>query len=231
MVDQGLAILANLIQGNLWLAPLLVLLAGFLTSLTPCSLSTLPLILGYVNYITDTEENNRFKVLKVTSVFVLGQAFTFTLLGTAATLLGKLMRPTGTWWYLILGIMMVLMSLQVVGILNIVKPIQQKGNKKGYLGAFLTGVLGGVFASPCATPVLVVLLGLISRSNNMILGIGLMLLYALGVNILVFIAGLSTGFVNKVITTGGYGNFTVVLKYVMGLVMLVLGCYMLYKGM
>lgn len=43
---------------------------------------------------------------------------------------------------------MVLMSLQVMEVVYLVKPINIKNNKRGLLGAFVTGLIGGAFASP-----------------------------------------------------------------------------------
>lgn len=40
--------LSKLITGNAWLAPVVALLAGIITSFTPCSLSSIPLVIGYV---------------------------------------------------------------------------------------------------------------------------------------------------------------------------------------
>ena len=40
--------LSGLITSSGWLAPLLALLAGILTSITPCALSSIPLVVGYV---------------------------------------------------------------------------------------------------------------------------------------------------------------------------------------
>ena len=48
MIDSWLNTLGTLISESVWLAPLLALLAGVLTSFTPCSLSSIPLVIGYV---------------------------------------------------------------------------------------------------------------------------------------------------------------------------------------
>lgn len=48
MIDGWLNQIANVITNNLWLAPILALLAGILTSFLPCSLTNIPLIIGYV---------------------------------------------------------------------------------------------------------------------------------------------------------------------------------------
>lgn len=232
MIESILSDLANIIEVNIWLTPFIVILAGILTSLTPCSLSSIPLILGYINYITGIEEEDRFKSLKVSLIFALGQALTFTILGTIATLMGKLMKATGSWWYILLGILMTLMGLQILEVFQFIKPINIKHSKgrKGYIGAFITGTVGGIFASPCATPILIVLLGLISRSDKMIFGIFLMFLYAVGVNTLVILAGTFAGLVNNIINSNKYKNFSIFLKYLMGISVLLIAMYMFYNG-
>ena len=48
MIDSWLNTLGTLISESIWLAPLLAVLAGVLTSFTPCSLSSIPLVIGYV---------------------------------------------------------------------------------------------------------------------------------------------------------------------------------------
>lgn len=48
MINGWLDQIAEVIGNNIWLAPILALVAGILTSFTPCSLSSIPLIIGYV---------------------------------------------------------------------------------------------------------------------------------------------------------------------------------------
>ena len=64
-----------------------------------------------------------------------------------------------------MGILMVLMALQVFGVVNVIPHIHfdEHTMKRGYAGAFLTGALGGLFASHCAIPVMVALLALVAR--------------------------------------------------------------------
>ena len=88
MINQWLETLSTLIAESFWLAPLLALLAGVLTSVTPCALSSVPLVIGYVG---GTGNNDPKKAFKLSLTFVLGMAVTFTVLGTIASLLGKLM--------------------------------------------------------------------------------------------------------------------------------------------
>lgn len=144
MVDAWLSEIAKVISSNMWLAPILALVAGILTSVTPCSLSSVPLIIGYVGGVG---ERNTKKAFLYSAVFSLGTALTFVTMGIVATSAGMLMGTSSTVWYIILGVLMVLMSLQTFGIFNFIPSINLvgKNKKKGIVGAFLAGILGGFF--------------------------------------------------------------------------------------
>lgn len=229
MITEWLQQFSSLIVDQMWLAPLLALLAGVLTSVTPCALSSVPLIIGYVGGAGNNDPRRAFRL---SLVFACGMAVTFTILGTLASLLGRLMQAAGSWWYLLLGGLMVLMALQIWEVYEFVPStyLTSRSNRRGYTGAFLAGVLAGVFSSPCATPVLVVLLAIVARSGNPAWGILLLLLYSLGHSLLVLVAGTSIGIVRQVTASGKYGAFSSGLKYAMGAVVLLLALYMFYLG-
>ncbi|NBK99221.1 MAG: cytochrome c biogenesis protein CcdA, partial [Erysipelotrichia bacterium] len=101
---------------------------------------------------------------------------------------------------------------------------------KGYAGAFIAGILGGIFSSPCSTPVLIALLAIVAGKGSVIWGILLLLLYSIGHGILAIVAGTSIGFVQKLSSSGKYGKASTVLKIVMGALILLIGFYMFYLG-
>ncbi len=127
---------------------------------------------------------------------------------------------------------MILMALQTFEVFTLIKStnLQSKNTKKGYIGAIIAGILGGVFASPCSTPVLVALLALASNSENILYGMFLLLLYWIGNSILLVIAGTSVGTIKKITQNPKYGKLSVVLKYILGIIILMIGLYMLYLG-
>jgi cytochrome c biogenesis protein CcdA len=229
VINQWLESLSAAISANIWLAPLLALLAGILTSVTPCALTSVPLVIGYVG---GTGQKDTKRAFKLSVVFSLGMAATFTILGTAASLLGKLMQGTGSWWYILLGIRMLLMALQTWEIFNFIPSSYaiSKSTKRGFIGAFFAGVLGGFFSSPCATPVLVVLLAIVAKGGSLIWGILLLLLYSLGHSFLVMIAGTSVGFVHKLSASEKYGGASKILRIVMGILIMLIAFYMFYLG-
>ncbi len=229
MIDAWLQSLSELFQSSGWLAPVLALLAGMLTSFTPCSLSTIPLVVGYVG---GTGQRNTRRAFGLSLLFALGSAVTFTALGAAAALLGGSLGAASRWWYLFLGVLMVLMALQTFEVFTFIPStyLVAKNKKRGWIGALLAGVLGGLFSSPCSTPMLIVLLAVVSSSGNPIWGVFLLLLYAIGNGALAVIAGTSMGFVQKLSSSGAYGRLSRVLQVVMGILILLLGLYFLYLG-
>ena len=229
-INNALKDLSILIGTHPWLAPALAMLAGILTSATPCALSSVPLVIAFVG---GTGRKNPATAFRFSLVFALGMAITYTALGALASLLGKLFNfGTAPWWYLILGALMIAMALQTWGIITIIPAsyAQSKNTKRGYLGAFMTGILGGLFSSPCATPVLIALLALVSRSTKPIWGIALLLFYSIGHSVLVIVAGTFMGLTGKLTKSARYGFFARVVNILMGAGILLAGLYLLYSG-
>lgn len=229
MIEGWLAVLSESIRSGTALAPLLALLAGVITSVTPCALTSIPLVIAYVGGSGQCDPRRGFAL---SAVFSLGMAATFTALGAAASLLGRLMGTSSPWWFIALGILMLLMALQILGVFEFVPSTRllSTSSRRGFFGAFLAGVLGGFFSSPCATPVLVVLLGLVARSGDVGRGIFLLLLYSIGHSVLVLAAGTSTSFVAKISSSDRYGFFSTAVKFVMGIGLLLVSFYLFYLG-
>ncbi len=70
--------LSRMITQSGWLAPVLALAAGILTSFTPCALSSIPLVVGYVG---GTGQRDTKKAFWLSVTFAAGAAVTFTVLG------------------------------------------------------------------------------------------------------------------------------------------------------
>ena len=220
---------SSLITETAWLAPLLALAAGVLASFTPCSLSSIPLVIGYVG---GTGQRDTKRAFRLSLVFVFGSAVTFTVLGVIASTAGRLIGSSGSWWYILLGVLMVLMALQIWGIFEIIPSsyLISKSTKRGYAGAFIAGILGGIFSSPCSTPVLIVLLAFVAGKGSILWGILLLLLYSIGHGVLAIVAGTSIGFVQKLTASEKYGKTSTILKIAMGMIILLIAFYMFYLG-
>ena len=127
---------------------------------------------------------------------------------------------------------MVLMALQVWEVFSFVpsRYAVSKNKKIGYVGAFFAGALGGLFPSPCSTPILVVILAFVAKEGSLLYGTLLLLLYSIGHSILLIIVGTSTSTLRKITNSSNYGALSNVLKVSTGLIILILGFYMFYLG-
>ncbi|MCL1873580.1 MAG: cytochrome c biogenesis protein CcdA [Clostridiales bacterium] len=229
MIEHWLSFFSDLIGNNIWLAPLIAFAAGIVTSFSPCCLSAIPLAIGYVGgYAAGSSK----KAFRYSLVFCLGQAATFAILGIAASMLGKILRSAGSWWYILLGILMLLMALQTWEIISIIpqSTLSGKNTRKGYIGAAIAGALAGFFCAPCATPVLVVLLAMVADTASLLKGAFLLIIYALGHSLLTLAAGSSIGFFGQMSRSANYKKANNAIKVLLGLVIMLLGFYMFYLG-
>jgi cytochrome c-type biogenesis protein len=206
-----------------------VFLAGVLSSASPCVLATIPLVVGFVGGYAD---GDRWKALRYSLAFILGLSLTFTAFGAAAGLLGTMFGTVGGWWYIAAGIVALVMGGQMMGLFEIHLPIKRdyKPKRGGLIGAFILGLFFGVVSSPCATPVLVVILTYVATKGQILYGIALLFSYAIGHCLLMLFAGTFTGFVEGFVKARGVVNFSLWAKRVGGAVVAIAGGYLLWHA-
>jgi cytochrome c-type biogenesis protein len=214
----------TIVQNQHGLAFIAVFIGGLISAASPCVLAAIPLIIGYVGGYS---EGSKKKAALYSFVFILGLSVTFTLLGAAASVMGQLLGFMGRWLYIGLAAIAILMGLQLMGIISIPLPFQKTRavKTKGLLGAFLLGTLTGTVSSPCATPVLAVILAYVSTQGNMVYGGSLLFVYALGHCALIFVAGLSIGLTESIVSSRGAQKFSLYSKKLSGALLAVIGIY------
>jgi cytochrome c biogenesis protein CcdA len=221
--------LSQSLTENPLLAYVGVFLGGILSSSSPCVLATIPLVIGYVGGYS---EGNRRKALLYSLVFILGLSFTFTVLGAIASLIGGLFGMISRTWYFIIGGVAIAIGLHLIGIysLNIPTPVNFQSERRGIIGALLLGALFGIVSSPCATPVLALILALVASKGEVVYGTSLLFVYALGHCTLIFLAGTATGFVESFVQSKGITNITEWGKRIGGAIVSLVGIYLFYLG-
>jgi len=218
----------QILSQNIWMAFVMALVAGIISSFSPCVLSAIPLVIGYVGGYAGNDKKRAFKY---SLTFCIGLALTFTALGAASAVLGRLMSGTGSWWYIILGIIMLTVGLQLLGVINIMpQACNVPSQRKGLIGAFVLGILGGVLSSPCATPVLIAILAFVAGQGNIMLGIALLAVYSIGHCTLLIIAGTSVGFVQMLADSPKTEKWGKILKILFGAIVILIGLYLFYIG-
>jgi cytochrome c-type biogenesis protein len=203
-------------------------LAGVISSASPCVLATIPLVVGFVGGYAD---GDRSKAFRYSLAFVLGLSLTFTAFGAAAGLLGTMFGTLGGRWYIVAGIVAIIMGGQLMGLYELRFPVSfdYRPKQGGIIGSFLLGLFFGVISSPCATPVLVVLLTVVATKGEILYGVALLFTYAIGHCLLMLVAGTFTGFVESLVKAKGVVNFSTWTKRVGGLLVALVGCYLLIQ--
>jgi len=217
-----------LLQSNAWLAVVAVFLGGVTTALNPCVLAMIPLLMGVVAGNRETTTVRRSLVFSL--FFVLGLAVTFTALGLISGLMGRMFGDVGRFWkYAVAGVCL-LMGLHLLGVLkwNLPVPAGIRIKKQGYIGAFLLGLLFGVVSTPCAVPILAVLLAFVAEKGNVLYGGFLLFVYALGHSALVLVAGTSVGAAKGLLESKGLRKAHAVVQKVAGVLIIGIGVYFLF---
>jgi cytochrome c biogenesis protein CcdA len=220
--------ISALLQHSPWLAVVAVFLGGVTTALNPCVLAMIPLLMSVVAGNKETTTVRRSLVFSL--LFVLGLAVTFTALGLISGLMGRMFGDVGAFWKYVVAGVCLLMGLHLLGVIkwNLPVPAGIRVKKQGYFGAFLLGLLFGLVSTPCAVPILAVLLTFVAERGNILYGGFLLFVYALGHSALVLVAGTSVGVAKGLLESKGLRRAHAVIQKVAGILIIGIGLYFLF---
>ncbi len=222
--------IAQLIQHSPWLAIVAVFFGGVMTASNPCVLAMIPLMIGLVAGKQGTTSLK--KTFFFSLFFVLGLAVTFTTLGLISALMGRMFGNIGHFWKYAVAAVCLVMGVHLLGAFkfNFAMPKSFGRIREGGLGAFLLGLLFGVVSTPCAVPVLAVLLTFVANKGNVVYGGFLLFIYALGHSLLILIAGTSMGAAKRLIESKGLNKANRILQKAAGIIIILIGIYFLIQG-
>ncbi|MGQ9689091.1 MAG: cytochrome c biogenesis CcdA family protein [Desulfobaccales bacterium] len=205
-------------------------LGGVIVTASPCILASIPLVIGYVGGYAGGSRKQAF-VYSLT--FVVGLAVVMSALGAAAALMGTLFGDVGSYWYLVVAVILMIMGLQLAGVIKLKlgggDTQRFLPQRTGLLGALILGLLFGLVLSPCASPVLAVILTLAAVQGKVVYGTTLLFAYALGQGTLILLAGTFTGVINGYLQSRG-ATTGAVLQRVAGGLLFFAGAYIFFQG-
>lgn len=227
--------LAGQISGSGAWGPLafgIAFIGGVVAGLGPCVLPMIPAVFGYVTG-TVAESDDRSPALRglaLSAVFVLGMSLVFALVGAIAGFIGRALI-VGAWAYYAVAAICVVLGLQMIGVidlrfdqLNRWLPARRP-KQRGFIGAFLFGMLFGAVASPCSTPILAAIATIAATTGNAAKGAALLFVYGIGKGMPLLLMGVASG---SLAFMRSASKVTPVLTKVGGVGMLVAALYLVW---
>ena len=168
--------------------------AGLISFLSPC---VLPLIPGYISYISGSSVNELIEKKKINLfpiiLFTIGFSIVFIIFGAASTFLGQVLLQNSYALRIAAGLIICVLSLHIIGILNISflnyeKRIHTTVNTNFFSPIFI----GMAFAfgwTPCIGPILGSILVLAATEESINKGILLLFFYSLGLALPFILSG------------------------------------------
>jgi cytochrome c-type biogenesis protein len=166
--------------------------------------TTIPLIVGFVG---GSRQMSRSRSFALALAFATGLAITFMVLGIVAALIGGVLGMASQWWYYLVAVVCFAIGLHMLGALPLSFPawfsdLRQGIGLKGMPGALALGLVSGLVASQCATPVLAAILTYVMAEAKLAYGATLLFAYALGRGVPVVMAGTFAGALKGMLSLG-----------------------------
>jgi len=189
------------------LGPVFAVMAGVLSSVNPCALSAIPIVVAHVAAVE--KHRQRTHVF----MFVLGMALALSFAGVVVGLVGKSLLFVAPWLRWVAGIAFLIAGLSYFGVFGISRTCEalipseaeethqnpqdssrcNSGDSANLVfRPLFMGMLYGLSSSPCTTPMLVAILSIAASSGSLMRGGMLLFGYSLGQSVFVILAGLFT---------------------------------------
>jgi len=219
------------LHGSSVLAYAAVYLGGVFISFTPCVYPVAPITVAFIGA---HGSGSKMKGLVLSVIYVLGMSVTYASLAAIAAFTGMLFGQiqTNPWTYFIVANICILMGLSMLEVF--VLPVRVPGfmmkvrpEKKGIVGSFFVGAFSGLVMGPCTAPVLAVLLSYVAKSQNVIFGISLLFVFALGMGTLLIILGTFAGLLTSLPKSGMWMTR---ISHISGWILLAMGEYFLIQA-
>ena len=205
------SVLSQLFSGQInfdglgWIVYLLAFLGGVITSVSPCSLGLLPVIVSFVIGKKEEQKVHHLRSVLQIFFFMLGLAITLTAIGIFCALTGKVFgAQAGPYWALIMSSLIMVLGLYMLEIIEIpipviVKQLPKNNNNDIILYPMFIGMLFAFATTPCSTPILAAILAYASVKANIINAAVLLFLFSVGQGSILVIAGLFTSLFKQIL--------------------------------
>ncbi|MGA2178148.1 MAG: cytochrome c biogenesis protein CcdA [Verrucomicrobiota bacterium] len=214
-------------------APLIALTAAIVWGilsiiLSPCHLASIPLIVGF---ISGQGRVSTARAAGIATLFAVGILIT---IGAITAMAGRMLGDVGRWGNYFVALIFFAVGLHLLGVIPMPfsGPGQVGMKRKGFLAAFILGLVFGVALGPCMfaymAPMLAVTFKLAKTAP--FYGASLLLAYGVGHCAVIVAAGTSTERVQRFLNWNEQSRGVTIVKCICGALVLIAGLYLLWSA-
>lgn len=224
--------LTHAIEGSVWLAVTAAALWGVLSILlSPCHLSSIPLIVGFMS---GQGRISTARAFVISSLFAFGILLTIALLGVITAMAGRMMGDVGAVGNYLVAAVFFAVGLHLFGVISIpwISPGEMGMQRKGLVAAFILGLIFGIAVGPCTFAYMAPMLGVTFKlgASNPLYAASLLLAYGVGHCGVIVLAGTSMGWVKRYLKWDAKSKTTVYFRIVCGVLVILAGLYLIYTA-
>lgn len=199
--------------------------------LSPCHLSSIPLIVGFIDQQGRMSTKRAFSI---STLFAVGILITIGAIGAVTAAAGRMMGDVGPYGNYFVALIFFLVGLYLLDV--IAMPFSGPGQigmkRKGLLAALTLGLVFGIALGPCTFAYMAPMLGVTFKvaSTRLLYGIILLVAYGVGHCSVIVLAGTSTEWVQRYLNWNETSKGAVMVKKVCGVLVLLGGLYLIYAA-
>jgi len=199
--------------------------------LSPCHLASIPLIVGFIGKQGEMTAKRAFWT---STLFAVGILITIAAIGAITAALGRMLGDVGRYGNYFVAVIFFVVGLHLVGVIPVsfagAGPVGMK--RKGYLAAFILGLVFGIALGPCTfaymAPMLAVTIRLAGEAP--VYSAALLLAYGIGHCAVIVAAGTSTELVQRFLNWNEKSRGLASVRVLCGVLVMLGGAWLIYTA-